>query len=190
MTLGPQAQAALDEVLAREDPSIIGVVLSGSAARTGMATEHSDVDVFVVRTDEGAEGRTTSRSRYIDEVPQTLADLQDVPMWGGAEYGYRWGYCYSRVLRDETGGRIPAALRRMETHTVAEAWRMLLHGDQLDGYVNMPTAPSSPTVTAARSRAGSTPPSPCPGGWTSSSPWRAASGPTTSTSRGSSASTR
>ena len=52
MSLGPEAQAALDEVLAREDPTIIGVVLSGSAARTGMATDHSDVDVFVVRTDE------------------------------------------------------------------------------------------------------------------------------------------
>jgi len=60
-----------------------------------------------------------------------------VPLWGGDEYGYRWGYCYTQVLRDETGGRIPAALRRMETHTVAEARRMLLHGDQLDGYVNM-----------------------------------------------------
>ena len=33
MTIGPEAQAALDEVLAREDPTIIGVVLSGSAAR-------------------------------------------------------------------------------------------------------------------------------------------------------------
>jgi predicted nucleotidyltransferase len=137
MTIGPAAQAALDEVLAREDPTIIGVVLSGSAARTGMATENSDVDVFVVRTDEAAEGRTTSRSRYIDEIPQTLADLEDVPLWGGDEYGYRWGYCYTRVLRDETGGRIAEALRRMETHTPAEARRMLLHGDQLDGYVNM-----------------------------------------------------
>ena len=123
MTIGPEAQAALDEVLTREDPTIIGVVLSGSAARTGMATERSDVDVFVVRTEEAAEGRTTSRSRYVDEIPQTLADLEDVPLWGGDEYGYRWGYCYTQVLRDETGGRIPAALRRMETHTVAEARR-------------------------------------------------------------------
>ena len=41
MTIGPAAQAALDEVLAREDPTIIGVVLSGSAARTGMATERT-----------------------------------------------------------------------------------------------------------------------------------------------------
>ena len=89
MSLSQAAQAALDEVLAREDPTIIGVVLSGSAARTGMATEHSDVDVFVVRTDEAAEGRTTSRSRYIDEIPQTLADLEDVPLWGGDEYGAR-----------------------------------------------------------------------------------------------------
>ena len=137
MSLSREAQAALDEVLARDDPSILGIVLSGSAARAGMATEQSDVDVFVVRTDEAAEGRTTSRSRYLDEIPQTLADLEDVPMWGGDEYGYRWGYCYTQVLRDETGGRIAAALRRMETHTPAEARRMLLHGDQLDGYVNM-----------------------------------------------------
>jgi predicted nucleotidyltransferase len=137
MSLSGDAQAALDEVLAREDPTIIGVVLSGSAARTGMATEHSDVDVFVVRTDEAAEGRTTSRSRYLDEIPQSLSDLEDVPLWGGDEYGYRWGYCHTQVLRDDTGGQITAALRRMETHTVVEARRMLLQGDQLDGYVNM-----------------------------------------------------
>jgi predicted nucleotidyltransferase len=136
MTISPAAQAALDEVLAREDPAILGIVLTGSAAR-GMATERSDVDVLVVLTDDAAEGRTTSRSRHIDEIPQTLADLEDVPLWGGDEYGYRWGYCYAQVLRDDTGGRIPAALSRMETHTVAEARRMLLQGDQLDGYVNM-----------------------------------------------------
>ena len=57
-------------------------------------------------TDDAAEGRTTSRSAAIDEIPQTLADLEDVPLWGGDEYGYRWGYCYTQVLRDETGGRI------------------------------------------------------------------------------------
>ena len=136
MTLNREAQAALDEIVARDDPNILGIVLSGSAAR-GIATEHSDVDVFVVLTDEAAEGRQTSRSPAIDEIPQTLADLEDVPLWGGDEYGYRWGYCYTQVLRDETGGRIAEALRRMESHTVDEARRMLLEGDQLDGYLNM-----------------------------------------------------
>ena len=61
MTLNREAQAALDEIVARDDPNILGIVLSGSAAR-GIATEHSDVDVFVVLTDEAAEGRQTSRS--------------------------------------------------------------------------------------------------------------------------------
>ncbi len=136
MTLNAAAQAALDEIVARDDPSILGIVLTGSAAR-GIPTEHSDVDVFVVLTDDAAEGRTTSHSAAIDEIPQTLADLEDVPLWGGDEYGYRWGYCYTKLLRDETGGRIREALRRMESHTPAEARRMLLHGDQLDGYVNM-----------------------------------------------------
>jgi predicted nucleotidyltransferase len=137
MRLSSAAQAALDEVLARDDPDILGVVLSGSAAREGMTTEHSDVDVFVVLTDEAAQARTTRRSKAIDEIPQTLADLEDVPKWGGDEYGYRWGYCYTQVLRDGTGGRIAEALSRMEAHTVDEARRMLLHGDVLDGYINM-----------------------------------------------------
>ena len=111
-------------------------MLSGSAAR-GIATEHSDVDVFVVLTDDAAEGRTTSRSPAIDEIPQTLADVEDVPPWGHEEYGYRWGYAYAQILRDDTGGRITEAVRRQATHTVDEARRMLLDGDQLDGYINM-----------------------------------------------------
>ena len=41
------------------------------------------------------------------------------------------------MLRDDTGGRITEAVRREATHTVDEARRMLLDGDQLDGYVNM-----------------------------------------------------
>ena len=116
--------------------TILGIVLSGSAAR-GIATEHSDVDVFVVLTDDAAEGRTTSRSPAIDEIPQTLADVEDVPPWGHEEYGYSWGYAYAQVLRDDTGGRITEAVRRQATHTVDEARRMLLDGDQLDGYINM-----------------------------------------------------
>ncbi len=136
MSLSREAQAALDEVLARQDPAIIGIVLSGSAAR-GIATEHSDVDVYVVLTAEAAEGLETSRSAAIDEIPHTLADFEDVPPWGHNEYGYRWGYAYAQVLRDDTGGRIAEAVRRQATHTPAEARRMLLEGDQLDGYINM-----------------------------------------------------
>jgi tRNA nucleotidyltransferase (CCA-adding enzyme) len=51
---------------ARSDPNIIGLVLSGSAAREGMTTEHSDVDVFVLLEDP--TGWQTTRSREIDTV--------------------------------------------------------------------------------------------------------------------------
>ena len=137
MSLSREAQAALDEVLARDDPSILGIVLSGSAARAGMATERSDVDVFVVLTDEAEAGRKTSRSAAIDEIPKNMADLEDVELWGSPYYGYRWGFAYAQVLRDDTGGRITEAVRRQGIHSVDEQRRMLLDGDQLDGYVNM-----------------------------------------------------
>lgn len=52
--LSSSAREALDELVAREDPSILGLVLSGSAARN-MATELSDVDVYVVRDDDVEE---------------------------------------------------------------------------------------------------------------------------------------
>jgi len=120
MSLSREAQAALDEVLARDDPSILGIVLSGSAARAGMATERSDVDVFVVLTDEAEAGRKTSRSAAIDEIPKNMADLEDVELWGSPYYGYRWGFAYAQVLRDDTGGRITEAVRRQGIHSVDE----------------------------------------------------------------------
>jgi predicted nucleotidyltransferase len=134
--LGAAARAALDEVLSRDDPAILGIVLSGSAAR-GMATEHSDVDVFVVLTDEAEAGRESIKSAAIDEIPKNMADIEDVELWGSEYYGYRWGFAHAQVLRDDTGGRITEAVRRQGIHTVAEARRMLLEGNQLDGYVNM-----------------------------------------------------
>jgi hypothetical protein len=136
MSLNAAAQAALDEVVGRDDPAILGIVLTGSAAR-GMATERSDVDVYVVLTDEAEAGRDSIKTPAIDEIPKTLAEVEDVSPWGSEYYGYRWSFAYAQVLRDETGGRITEGVRRQATHTVDEARRMLLDGDQLDGYVNM-----------------------------------------------------
>ena len=116
-----------------------------------MATEHSDVDVFVVLTDEAAEGRTTSRSRYIDEIPQTLADLEDVPLWGGDEYGYRWGYATRRCSATTPVAGSPRPCAGMETHTVgggpADAAATATSSTATSTW---PTARSSPTATAAR----------------------------------------
>ncbi|EWT00397.1 hypothetical protein N865_15870 [Intrasporangium oryzae NRRL B-24470] len=126
------AQAALDEILGREDPQIVGVVLSGSAAR-GMATRWSDVDVFVVR--DAPADTTVLRSAAVDEVPVSLAELERPETFGTDGYWYRWSFAWARVLRDDTGGRVSAAVHRQAILTPTEQDAVL--GARLDGYVNL-----------------------------------------------------
>ena len=127
------ARAALDDLVARDDPSILGLVLSGSAAR-GMATERSDVDVYVVRADSA--DLETSRSPEIDEIPVSLDELEEVPPYGSNGWFYRWSFAYARVLRDEAAGRITAAVRRQAVLDDREQRSMLIDHDRLDGWVN------------------------------------------------------
>lgn len=127
------ARAALDELVGRDDTSILGLVLSGSAAR-GMATERSDVDVFVVRDD--AVEREKSQSAAIDEIPISLADLERVDRYGTGDWYFRWSFAYAKVLRDDTGGRVTDAVRRKATVDDDEQRWVLIDQDQLDGYVN------------------------------------------------------
>ena len=127
------ARAALDDLVARDEPSILGLVLSGSAAR-GMATERSDVDVYVVRADSA--GLETSRSPAIDEIPVSLDELEEVPAYGSNGWFYRWSFAYARVLRDEAGGRVTAAVRRQAVLDDREQRSMLIDHDRLDGWVN------------------------------------------------------
>jgi hypothetical protein len=131
--LSPLARQALDELVAREDSTILGLVLSGSAAR-GMATEHSDVDVFVIRDDEVE--RETHHSAAIDEIYWSVADLEQVDRYGAGGWYFRWSFAYAEVLKDLTGGRISAAVQRQATVDVDEQRYVLIDQDRLDGYVN------------------------------------------------------
>jgi predicted nucleotidyltransferase len=131
--INPAAQAALDELAARDDPTILGLVLSGSAAR-GMATEHSDVDVYVVRDDDVE--RETSHSAAIDEIYWSVADLEQVDRHGEGGWYFRWSFAYAEVLRDKTGGRVTEAVRRQATVDDDEQRWVLVDQDRLDGFVN------------------------------------------------------
>jgi hypothetical protein len=131
--LSPAAREALDELVARDDPTILGLVLSGSAAR-GMATEHSDVDVYVVRDDDVE--RETSHSPAIDEIYWSVADLEQVDRHGTGGWYFRWSFAYAQVLRDLTGGRITEAVRKQATVDDDEQRWVLMDQDRLDGYVN------------------------------------------------------
>ena len=131
--LNVDARAALDELVGRDDPTIVGLVLSGSAAR-GMATERSDVDVYVVRDDD--EDREKRVTTAIDEIPISLADLEQVDRYGTVDWYFRWSFAYAQVLRDETGGRVAEAVRRQATVDDDEQRWVLVDQDRLDGYVN------------------------------------------------------
>jgi predicted nucleotidyltransferase len=70
----PELQALVSRVAT--DANVHGLILTGSWAR-GMATEHSDVDVYVVLQHQ--QGWVTTRTKEIDLPVLTLDQLQAVP---------------------------------------------------------------------------------------------------------------
>lgn len=134
MSLSEASRAALREILGRDDPDVLGVVLSGSAAR-GMATERSDVDVYVVLAD-GVEPRPTRKRPAVDELPIGIGELESVPAFGSEGWWFRWSFAWAQVLRDTADRRVAIACRRQATLDAAEQRAVLVEGDRLDGWVN------------------------------------------------------
>ncbi|MEJ7831565.1 MAG: hypothetical protein WKF79_01505 [Nocardioides sp.] len=142
LTLPPglsiERRDALLDVASRNDrehgADFLGMVLSGSAGR-GMATAISDVDVYVILTDD--EGRSTAHSPTVDEIPYTLSDLAEVAPFKSDEWWFRWSFAWAPVLLDRTHGHQLASLvRRQATVTDKEATEILVDHDSLDGWVN------------------------------------------------------
>ena len=121
---------AFDELLVRAeaDPSVAGVVLTGSRARD-LATEHSDADVLVIVSERGGRSSTTSRTPELDTIVMTPTELADV-----SDRWQRYAYRGAQVLLDRLEGRIADMVRAQGTLTLAEqdAWVR----EQLDGYIN------------------------------------------------------
>jgi hypothetical protein len=121
--------------LADHGDGLLGLVLSGSAGR-GMATERSDLDVFVVLDDEAAAGRTTAHSSEVDEIPWSRSELDTAGAFGTEDWWHRWSCAWAPVLLDRTGGALAEAVRRQATLTPDEADAILVDHDRLDGWVN------------------------------------------------------
>lgn len=132
-SLVPAAHLALDEILRRDDPDVVGVVLTGSAAR-GMATDRSDIDVYVVYAVEAVPARQVRRTPQVDEIPVTLAELERPGAFGTDAWWSRWSFAWAQVLRDDTEARVTDAVSRQATLTADEQQSILL--DRLDGYIN------------------------------------------------------
>jgi hypothetical protein len=115
--------------------NLLGLVLSGSAGR-GVATDRSDLDVYVVLADSGMGGRGASLSTTVDEIPVTISDLERVPPFGSKGWWFRWSFAWVPVLLDRTEGRLQSALRQQATVTTGEAVSILVEHDRLDGWLN------------------------------------------------------
>jgi len=114
---------------AMADPGVVGLVLSGSRARDGMATAHSDTDVFVIVAEYGGDWSTTSHTAELDTIPTSLADLADV-----SDRWQRYAYRGARVLLDRLDGRIIELVHAQATLTPTEADTWVR--EELDGYIN------------------------------------------------------
>ena len=136
-SLSTERRNALLDVAARNDrehgADFLGMVLSGSAGR-GMATAISDVDVYVILRDD--EGRSTTKSTAVDEIPYTLSDLADVAPFHSDEWWFRWSFAWAPILLDRTDGQLSELIRRQATVTESEAKEILVDHDRLDGWVN------------------------------------------------------
>ena len=133
---GARIAALAARNLADHDDGFLGLVLSGSAGR-GMATDRSDLDVFVVLSDGAAAGRTTAHSAEVDEIPWSRSELDDVGVFGTEGWWHRWSCAWAPVLLDRTGGDLAGALLRQATLDPDEADAVLVDHDRLDGWVNL-----------------------------------------------------
>ncbi len=122
---------AYDDLVARAtaDPAVLGLVLTGSQAR-GLAGPWSDHDVFVIVSERTPAWSVTTRSKELDEIVMTRAELADTSqLW--LRYSFRGG----QVLLDRLAGGVAELVAAQAIPTAAEVDDWIRH-DSLDTYLN------------------------------------------------------
>ncbi|MFI6878955.1 hypothetical protein ACIBL6_36515 [Streptomyces sp. NPDC050400] len=119
--------------LARNEPAVVGLVLKGSHAHEGMATAHSDHDLYVVVAD-GADTPlarfTGHRTPELDLVVLPLAAFRTAGMPGIERYGL----ARARIVLDRLDGGIARTVAAKARLSADEAARDA--GEWLDAYAN------------------------------------------------------
>ncbi|MFG3339541.1 hypothetical protein [Glycomyces sp. NPDC048151] len=114
---------------AENDPAVVGLFLIGSHSMEGLATEHSDHDLFVVTRGETELARHHGlRSPALDLNVIAFDELAAIPSY------VDYALARSRVLLDRTGGELTAFLEakgRLDPQTAFDR-----AAEILDGYAN------------------------------------------------------
>lgn len=136
---GPNAHATFTAFVERAtaDPAVVGLVLTGSMARAGMSTEHSDYDLYVILEDRASTdltGLDGFRSAHLDLAVGPLAEWRTHALPGDATEWNRYSFVGAQVLLDRRDGEITSLVERKATLSPQEADAKL--GEYLDAYVN------------------------------------------------------
>ncbi|MGW6903325.1 hypothetical protein [Streptomyces sp. NPDC054940] len=105
--------------LATADPAVVGLVLKGSRAHDGMATEYSDHDLYVVLADGAVTDLprfTGHRTSQLDLVIVSLAEFRAAGMPGHERYAL----ARARIVLDRTAGGIAEFGGIEESQSIAE----------------------------------------------------------------------
>jgi hypothetical protein len=130
---------AFDDLVARahRDPAVAGLILSGSQARVGMATERSDYDVYIITDGSIADGEPAwagTRSGDLDVAVIPLDEFGGYALPGHPQEWNRYSFAWASVLLDRRDGEITRLAREKGTLRPEEGRR--LAAGALDAYVN------------------------------------------------------
>lgn len=134
--LTAQEEFAVFRAGADQDPRVLGVVLSGSRARDGTATAHSDYDVVVVVADgtEEAFAGQARRDVYLDVSAIPLSSFRTHALPGSGTEWNRYAFTHAKVLKDTPDALIAGLVTAKGRLTSDEAAGTAPRA--LDGFLN------------------------------------------------------
>jgi hypothetical protein len=115
---------AFDQLVqrAQQEPAVAGLILSGSQARAGLATERSDYDVYLITDDDAAWA--DRRSRDLDLVVIPEGEFARYALPGRPQEWNRHSLAWARVLPDRRDGEITRLVRAKGTLRPGESRRL------------------------------------------------------------------
>ncbi|NUU23840.1 MAG: hypothetical protein HOV68_20410 [Streptomycetaceae bacterium] len=121
---------------AQEDSRVVGLILTGSRAREGAASEHSDHDVTVVAADGEAEQLAVQERRdaAFDVAVMSLRDFRGHALPGSGTEWHRAAFTRAKILKDTSDGVIAALVAEKARLSPFEASRTA--ADALDAFLN------------------------------------------------------
>ena len=122
--------------LARRDPNVVGLFLGGSRGK-GIATEHSDYDVYVIVRRNVGDYRRRFPLRHGDDpeiIVLSLAELRRHAAIGSESEWNRYNFAHVTVAFDKTGGEIQQLVD--EKGSLPRDAARSIAAKALDGYIN------------------------------------------------------